>query len=182
MFQLLSRYWWVLVVRGLIAITVGVLAFTLPMETVIALALVFGACAFADGIFTIAMALAGQKISPDWWVLLLQGVLGVGIGALTLFQPAITATALLVNIAVWSVLIGTLQVSSAVKLRHEIPGEWWLALGGLLGVTFGVLILMRPTQGALAVLWMFASFAILWGVMLLASGFDIHRLWKHAAA
>ncbi|HEU4334228.1 MAG TPA: DUF308 domain-containing protein, partial [Candidatus Eisenbacteria bacterium] len=103
-------------------------------------------------------------------------------GALTLFQPAITATALLVNIAVWAVLIGTLQVSSAVKLRHEITGEWWLALSGLLGVAFGVLILMRPLQGALAVLWMFASFAILWGVMLLASGFDIHRLWKHAAA
>jgi uncharacterized membrane protein HdeD (DUF308 family) len=152
------------------------------METVIALALVFGACALADGLFTISMALAGQRISPDWWVLLLQGVLGVGIGALTLVQPAITASALLVNIAVWAVLIGTLQVSSAVKLRHEIPGEWWLAISGLLGVTFGVLILMRPTQGALAVLWMFASFAILWGVMLLVSGFDIHRLRKHAAA
>lgn len=181
MFRLLSRYWWVLVARGLIAILFGILAFTLPMETVAALVLVFGACALADGIFSIGMALAGRKISADWWVLLLQGVLGIGIGALTLFNPAITAMALLVNIAVWAVVLGVLQVSAAIKLRHEITGEWWLALGGLAGVAFGILILLRPAEGALAVLSIIAAFAIVWGVMLLIGGFGIHRLWKHAA-
>lgn len=182
MFQLLSRYWWVLILRGLIAILLGVLAFALPVETVLALALVFGACALADGISTVAMALAGQKLSPDWWFLLLQGVLGVGIGALTLFQPAISATALLINIAVWAVVVGVLQVSSGVKLHHDIPGEWWVSLSGLLGVGFGVFVLLRPARGALAVLSIIATFAIVWGVVLLVSGFDIYRWRKHAAA
>jgi uncharacterized membrane protein HdeD (DUF308 family) len=180
MLMFLSRYWWVLVIRGVFAILFGVLAFTLPVATLAALVLVFGAFAFADGIFAIVTAVAGRKLTPDWWILLLQGFLGIGIGALTLFNPAITAVALLVYIAAWAIVAGVLQVVAAIRLRHELTGEWWLAVGGLLGAAFGVAMLWRPGAGALAVLWVIATYAIVWGVMLMISGFDIHRARKHA--
>jgi uncharacterized membrane protein HdeD (DUF308 family) len=182
MFRLLSQYWWVAVVRGVIAILFGVLAFTLPMQTLAALVLVFGAFALVDGVFTVAAAISGRKMTPDWWIMLLQGLVGIGVGMLTWFNPAITAVVLLVYIAFWAVFVGVLQLFAAVKLRHEIVGEWWLALGGILGVAFGLLLLWRPAAGALTVLWLIATFAIVWGVVLMIGGFGVHRLGKHAVA
>lgn len=180
MFTFLSRYWWVLVVRGAMAILLGVFAFVWPVQTVAGLVVAFGAVALIDGTFASAAAIAGRKLSPDWWVLLLQGLLGIGVGVLTLFSPAITAVALLIYIAMWAIGLGVLQVIAAVRLRHEITGEWWLALGGVAGVAFGILLMLRPAEGALAVLWLIGSYALVWGVMLMAGGFDVRRLRKHA--
>lgn len=178
MFQLLSRYWWVLVVRGLIAILFGILAFTLPMQVLSALVLAFGACAFADGVFTIATAVAGRRLTARWWVLLAEGVLGLAIGVLTFFQPALTALALFLFIASWAVLLGLFQIVAAIELRHEIRGEWWLVLGGALGVVFGVLALLWPAEAVFTVLWIVGAYAIVWGAMMLVGGFDVRRLWK----
>jgi uncharacterized membrane protein HdeD (DUF308 family) len=180
MFTFLSRYWWVLVVRGAMAILLGVFAFIRPAQTVAGLVLAFGAVALIDGTFASAAAIAGRKLTPDWWVVLLQGLLGIGIGVLTLFNPAITAVAILIYIAAWAIGLGVLQVVAAVRLRHEITGEWWLALGGITGVAFGILLMLRPAQGALAVLWLIGSYALVWGVMLMVGGFDVRRLRKHA--
>jgi uncharacterized membrane protein HdeD (DUF308 family) len=177
MLALLSKYWWVLVIRGVIAIALGVFAFVWPLQTIAALVLVFGATALVDGIFAVVASIAGHRLTSYWWVLL-----GVGVGILTLFNPAITAVALLLYIAVWAVGIGVLQVIAAVRLRHDITGEWWLALGGLASVAFGVLLMWNPAGGALAVLWLIGSFALVWGVMLMLGGFDVRRLHKHATA
>jgi uncharacterized membrane protein HdeD (DUF308 family) len=182
MLALLSKYWWVLVVRGVMAVALGVFAFVWPLQTIAALVLVFGATALADGAFAIAASIAGHSITPYWWVLLLQGLLGVGVGVLTLFNPAITAAALLVYIAAWAIGMGVLQVIAAVRLRREITGEWWIALAGVAGIAFGVLLMRNPAEGALAVLWLIGSFALVWGVMLMIGGFDVRRLHKQVTA
>lgn len=182
MFALLSRYWWVLVVRGLLAIALAIFAFVWPQQTIAALVLVFGAIALVDGTFAIVAAIAGHGLTPYWWVLLLQGLLGIGVGVFTLFNPAITAVALLVCIAVWAIGMGVLQIIAAVRLRHDITGEWWLALGGIAGVAFGILLIRNPAAGALTVLWLIGSYALVWGVMLMLGGFDVRRLHKQVSA
>ena len=180
MLTFLSRYWWVLVVRGVLAILLGIFTFVWPLPTIAGLVLAFGAVAMADGVFTVVTAFAGRKLTTDWWVLLLQGLLGIGVGVLTLFNPAITGVALLIYIAAWAIGLGVLQVVAAVKLRHEITGEWWLALGGVLAVAFGVLAMIYPAEGARAVLCMIGGFALAWGVALMGGGFDVRRLHKQA--
>jgi uncharacterized membrane protein HdeD (DUF308 family) len=182
MLELLSRYWWVLVIRGVMAMALGVFAFVWPLETIAALVVVFGATALIDGTFAVVASIAGHSLTSYWWVLLLQGLLGIGVGMLTLFNPAITAVALLFYIAVWAIGIGVLQIIAAVRLRHDITGEWWLALGGIAAVAFGVLLIQNPAAGALAVLWLIGSFALVWGVMLMLGGFDVRRLHKHVTA
>jgi uncharacterized membrane protein HdeD (DUF308 family) len=181
MLALLSRYWWVLVVRGVIAIALGIFAFVWPQQTIAALVLVFGAIALFDGSFVVVASIAGRSLTPYWWVLLLQGLLGIGVGVLTLFNPAITAVALLMYIAVWAIGMGLLQVIAAVRLRHDISGEWWLALGGVASVAFGILLMRNPAVGALAVLWLIGTYALVWGVMLMAGGFDVRRMYKQVA-
>jgi uncharacterized membrane protein HdeD (DUF308 family) len=173
--ELLSRYWWVLLIRGLAAILFGVLAFAWPGLTLASLVIVFGAYALVDGVFAIAGAIRGGGRQP-WWLLLLEGLVGVGIGVLTLFAPQVTALALLFYIAIWAVATGVLQIAAAIALREEIQGEWLLGLGGLASVVFGALLVARPGAGALAVLWLIGAWALVFGATLVVLSLKARRL------
>jgi uncharacterized membrane protein HdeD (DUF308 family) len=173
MFELLARNWWVLVVRGVIAILFGVLAFIWPGITLAALVLLFGAYVLVDGIFAIVLAIGGWKERDDRWLLLLEGILGVGIGIMTFFAPEITSVGLLLFIAAWSLATGILKIAAAIRLRRQIEGEWWLALSGVASILFAGILMWNPVAGALGLLWFIASFAIAFGVVLIMLGVKV---------
>jgi uncharacterized membrane protein HdeD (DUF308 family) len=172
--ETLARTWWVVVLRGLLAIALGVLAFVSPGITLASLVLVFGAYALVDGVFALLSALRGRGEEP-WWLLVLEGGVGVGIGVLTLVAPGLTALGLLFYIAIWAIATGVLEIAAALALRKEIEGEWLLVLGGLASVAFGAMLIARPGAGALAVLWLIGSYAIAFGALLVLLGFKVRR-------
>ena len=178
---ILSRNWWALLLRGLAAIAFGVLTWARPAISLAALVLLFGVYALVDGVLGIWTALSGRREHDDWWVLLLWGLLGIGVGILTLFEPGITALALLFYIAAWAIATGVLEIVAAVRLRNVIKGEWWLILGGLASVIFGVLLLAHPGTGALAVLWLIAAYAVVFGVMLVILSFRVRAFGAQLA-
>jgi uncharacterized membrane protein HdeD (DUF308 family) len=175
MLEILSKYWWLLVLRGLLAILFGVLAYAWPGITIATLVLFFGAFALVSGIFAVIAAFAGRKAHEDWWVLLLEGLLGILVGVLTWRAPGITALALVLYIAAWALVTGVLEIVAAIRLRKQIQGEFWLALSGLLSVAFGALLLFSPGAGALALLWIIAAYAIVFGVVLILLGFRVRN-------
>lgn len=177
---ILTRTWWMLLVRGLIAIAFGFLVWFQPGISLAALVLLFGAYAFVDGIFGVWAAISGRTEHEDWWVMLLWGLLGIGVGILTFLEPVVTALALLFYIAIWAIATGVLQIVAAIRLRKEITGEGWLILGGLASIAFGVILVARPGAGALGVLWLIATYAVIFGVVLVVLSFKArsfaHRL------
>jgi uncharacterized membrane protein HdeD (DUF308 family) len=168
---ILRRTWWVLLLRGLAAIAFGVLTWVQPGLSLAALVLLFGAYSLADGIFGVSSAVAGRKEHEYWWLLLLAGLLGIGVGLLTFLAPGLTAVVLLLYIAIWAIATGVLQIAAAIRLRKEIEGEWLLILGGFVSVAFGALLMARPGAGALALLWMIAAFAVVFGLLLVILAF-----------
>jgi uncharacterized membrane protein HdeD (DUF308 family) len=176
MAAVLSRNWWILLLRGLAAIAFGVLTWMRPGISLAALVILFAGLALADGVLGIWMALAGRKENEDWWVLLLAGLVGLGVGILTLVAPGITALALLFYIALWAIAKGVLEIVVAIRLRREIEGEWMLVLAGLASIGFGVLLLARPGAGALAILWLLAAYAVVFGVLLVLLAFRVRGL------
>lgn len=175
---ILSRHWWMVLLRGLLAIAFGVLTWVQPQISLAALVLVFGAYALADGVLGVWTALSGRNEHEDWWVLLLWGLAGIVVGALTLWAPGLTALALLFYIAVWAVATGVLEIVAAIRLRKIINDEWWLILGGLLSVIFGVLLMAQPGVGALTVLWLIGSYAIVFGVLLVVLALKVRGFAK----
>jgi uncharacterized membrane protein HdeD (DUF308 family) len=115
-------------------------------------------------------------------VLLLEGLLGIGVGALTVFNPAVTALVLLFYIAIWAIATGVLEIVIAIRLRKEIEGEWTLVLAGLASVAFGVLVMARPGSGALAVLWLIGSYAIVFGLLFVLLAFKVRGAAKKIEA
>ena len=179
--DVLSRGWWHLLLRGLAAIAFAILTWFRPGISLAALVLLFGAYALVDGVLAVWTAIAGRKIYDGWWVLLLIGLIGVAVGIMTFMTPGITALALLYYIAFWAIFRGILEISTAIRLRKEIEGEWLLILGGVASVVFGVLLLARPGAGALAVITLIAVYALVVGIILVILAFKVRGLGSRLA-
>ena len=100
-------------------------------------------------------------------------VFGILAGLATFLWPHITALVLLTLIGVWSILHGALEIAGAIRLRREIQGEFFLILSGLISVVFGLFVLFRPGAGALAIVWLIAFYAVLFGALLIALSFRL---------
>ena len=136
MIGMLVKSWWIVVLRGVLAVLFGLLAFAWPGLTLVTLVLFFGVYALVDSIFAIITSVTNWKERDDHWLLLLSGIAGVGIGAVTFRTPDITALVLLMYIAAWALVVGVLMVAAAIRLCKEIEGEFWLALSGILSIIF----------------------------------------------
>lgn len=179
---MLFRNWWLLLLRGIAAIAFGVLTWLMPAISLTVLVLLFGAYAMADGVLAVWMSIAGRGEHEHWWVVLLWGLVGIGVGILTFLAPGVTALALLFYIAVWAIATGVLEIAAAVRLRREIEGEWVLVLAGIVSVAFGVLLAANPGAGALAVLWLIGSYAVVFGALLVVLSFKARGMLKEATA
>ncbi|HMA06386.1 MAG TPA: DUF308 domain-containing protein [Ramlibacter sp.] len=177
---ILSRNWWVLLLRGLAAIAFGVLAWLQPGVSLAVLILLFGAYAMADGILGVWTAIAGFDENDHWGVLLLGGLVSVGVGVLTFLVPGITALALLFYIAAWAIAKGVLEIVAAIRLRKELEGEWLLILGGLASVLFGVFLMAQPGRGAVALIWLIATYAVVFGILLVLLAFKVRTFGGRA--
>jgi uncharacterized membrane protein HdeD (DUF308 family) len=182
MLTALTRHWWIFLVRGALAILFGLGAFFWPGITLSALVVLFGAFAFADGFMTLVAAIQGRAAIRHWWLYLLEGLAGIGAGALAFFWPGITAVVLLMFIAAWAVVTGILEIAAAVRLRKEIEGEWALGLSGVLSILFGVILMARPAAGALAVVWLIGAYAVAFGMVMVALSFKLRGLSKELAS
>jgi len=171
----LARIWWVVALRGVIAILFGGLVFFWPGLAWLVVVISFAVFALVDGTFALVSAFTGRGQAPRW-ALLIEGLVGISAGVLTLLWPGITELALLFFIAYWAIATGVFEVIAAIRLRREIEGEWALALGGILSVLFGVALVIMPGPGALAVAWLIGAYSLAFGVLMLVLAFRLREL------
>lgn len=174
----LSRQWKWLVLRGLVAVTLGVLGFAMPGQTLEVLALCWGAFAFVDGFIALLTAYQIREHNRPWWSMALVGVVGVAAGLVSFISPVATAVSLLLFIAGWAVLMGLFQIVTALRMRKSIRGEWMLVASGLISVLFGAAMIVSPGVGALAVVWLIAAYALVFGFLLVCLGLRLRSVAK----
>ncbi len=176
MLNLMTQNWWAIALRGLFAVLFGIAAFVWPGITLWALVALFGAYALVDGIFAIVESFKRDVSRERWWALLFEGIVGIAIGVLTFTWPGLTAMGLLYLIAFWAIVTGVFEVITAIRLRHEISGEWLMALIGIISIAFGLLLVAFPLTGALSVVLMIGSFAFATGVLMIVLAFKLRSL------
>lgn len=174
--EVFSRHWWVLLLRGIAAITFGVLSYLQPGLTITTLVIFFGAYCLVDGILGLWTAYETYNKHKAWWSLVLGSVLSIGIAAMTFLWPGVTAFSLVMVIAFWSIFTGISQIVTAVNLRKEIDNEWLLGLAGAASVVFGFLLTIQPQGGALALVWMIATYAVIVGILMIMLAFKCKSL------
>src|SRR5262249_46673406 len=176
MFNLMTQNWWAIALRGLVAVLFGISTFMWPGITLRVLAPLFGAYAMINGVFAVIEAFSRDVSRERWRPLLFEGVVSIVVGAMILIWPGLTAMGLLYLIAFWAIMTGVLEIITAIRLRHEMRGEWLMALIAILSMAFGLLLVAFPVAGAFSVILMIRAFVFAIGALMIALAFKLRSL------
>lgn len=172
MSAVLARNWWLVALRGVFAILFGVIAFVAPGAFVLSLVLFFSAYMLVDGICGIVASVRAAQKHERWGLLLAEGILDILVGVAAFLVPAAAVWAFVYLVAFWALVSGGLMLAAAFKL-HAHYGRWWLALGGVISLLFGIALLINPGMSALVLTWWLGGYAFAFGVMLLILAFRL---------
>lgn len=173
--------------RGGLAVVFAALALLWPGRTLLAFTLLFAAYVFVDGVGMLASAVPRDPAREETrWDHLLAGLAGVLVSFLTLLWPQITLLVLVMVVGAWAVITGLLEVTAAVtglvgtpRVRHQrrsLTGEWLLGSAGVGSVAAGIVVLLRPDAGALALATVLGGYAFIAGVLLLAAAWHLRNV------
>lgn len=175
----IARLWWAFAVRGILGIAFGVVLVLFPGIGLVAVVALFAAWAIIGGVSSLVAAWQARA-HRDWWVGLLEGVVGVAAGLVAILAPGLAALGLLFVIATWAVLTGILQLWFAIRMRDQIRGELWLGLSGVVAILFGLLLVLFPGTGILSVLLLAGLLSIAFGAAMVMLGFRLRSIHQQA--
>lgn len=175
----LARNWWLVALRGLVAILFGAIAFIAPGAFVLSLVLFFAAYMLTDGIFAILGAIRAAQHHERWGFLLLEGIVDIVVAVAAVLVPGAAVWAFVLLVAAWAFVTGGLMIAAAFRL-HLHYGRWWLILGGLVSILFGIALAIEPGMSALVLTWWIGSYSFAFGVLLLILAFRLRS--RHGAA
>ena len=174
--DLVARFWWSNLVRGLLAFLFGVLLLITPaLFTIFVLVIWMGAFFLLDGIFALIAFFRHPKTPHKWWIFA-EGITGILAAVLVFVWPGMTAVLLLYFIVFWAIVTGIFEIVYAIALWKILPGKVWILLGGIISIIFGFILLANPVAGAVAMLWVIALYLVLFGIALVI--YSIRQLTK----
>jgi len=173
--------WWLVLVRGILLVLLGVFTLWQPFAAVVAFVVVFGIYAIADGATLIVAAIASRKQYSDWGWLIVQGVLTIIAGILIVALPGVAGLVGIFGL-LWFLVVSTIAggiMTLMVAGRQTGSARVWAIVGGILDIVFGILIglmaFLAPGDTAAALVWVVAVAAIVFGVILVVTAFQVRR-------
>jgi uncharacterized membrane protein HdeD (DUF308 family) len=171
--EVLADSWWAVGLRGLLGILFGLICLLTPGIAVGAFVILFSAYMLVDGVFAIVSGIKAARNGERWGLLILEGIVDIAAGVIAFLWPLITLVALTWLIAIWAIVSGALMLGAAFTLNID-HGRWWLALGGIASVIFGILLVIEPLVGAVVLTMWIGAYALVFGVVLLILAFQLH--------
>jgi uncharacterized membrane protein HdeD (DUF308 family) len=186
--QSFHRTWWALVIRGLIAIALGVFILIKPLDSVAAFALLVAFWAIASGITEIVHGIEVHAFFGSWWLLMLGGLVSVGFGVAALYYyPALSLAFAVAWVCYWLITTGIIGIAAGLQQRRAGLPWGWVTVWGVVCIAAGIEAIMFPPGTLAVIMGVIAGFAIISGVTLIVGAFMIRsRLaslthWKQQA-
>jgi uncharacterized membrane protein HdeD (DUF308 family) len=174
--QIVQRNWWIMALRGLLAVIFGLIALLAPGIALLAFIYVFAAYALVDGGIAVITAIQERELLDRWGWILFEGILSLLAGLIAFANPGLAALVLLYIIAAWAIVTGIMEIVTAFAIRDLVSQEWVLALAGTLSVVLGILLFLFPGAGILSILWLVGIYGIVFGLLFLVRAFQL-RSW-----
>jgi uncharacterized membrane protein HdeD (DUF308 family) len=168
--------WWLVLIRGILAILFGLFALFAPGTALLALVFVFGAYAIIDGITAIIAGIRHRAEESHWIWHVVQGVVSLIAGIVAFTWPGVTVLAILFVIAFWSIVNGVAQIVESFTMRKMGASTWgWMLAGGIVSVIFGIVLVTQPGAGLITLLWLVGIFSIVFGVIMVVWALRLRR-------
>ncbi|HXJ83859.1 MAG TPA: DUF308 domain-containing protein [Candidatus Methylomirabilis sp.] len=177
----MGRNWWILGIRGVVAILFGLYALLAPWRALATLILVFGVCVLLEGILSIVAAVRVHEHHQRSLPIMIEGVVCLIVGLIALVYPDAAALGWLYLVSTFAVVSGILHMAGAIQLRKQFAGEWVLILNGALTTLFGIFMILLPLAGLLSLIWILGAYSLFFGVLLLAVALKLRRRWQRTA-
>jgi uncharacterized membrane protein HdeD (DUF308 family) len=180
--DLLAQNWWLFTLRGVLGIIFGLIALIFPGATILSLVIFFSAYMLVDGVFGIISAVRAIRRKEDrWGLLIFEGLLNIAVGIAAFLWPGLTVVAFVWLIAAWAIVSGGLMTAAGFRLNMD-HGRWWMVLGGLLSLAYGVLLIITPLIGAIVLTWWLGAYALVFGVALAVFSFKLRSRQQERAS
>src|ERR1700756_468984 len=164
-----------LILLGVLAIIVGIIALAWPGVTIYALVILFAVYAFIDAGLQAMRAFSSRSAGPVFGHLLL-GLIDLAAGVIALVWPGPTALVLVLIIGIWAVIGGFAELFAAFQSGETAGTRALFILGGLVSVAFGVVLFARPGVGAVTLALLFGLYALIYGFSQITAGVQVRRL------
>ena len=171
--EVLADSWWAVGLRGIVGILFGLILLLTPGLALEVFVILFAAYMLVNGVFAIASGIKAARNGERWGLLILEGIVDLAAGIVAVLWPAITLVALIWIVAIWAIVSGALMLGAAFTLNLD-HGRWWLALGGVASLIFGVLLIIEPLVGAVVLTLWIGAYALVFGIFLLVLAFQLH--------
>jgi uncharacterized membrane protein HdeD (DUF308 family) len=168
----LARNWWLFTLRGIFGILFGLVALVFPGPTMLSLVILFSAYMLVDGVAAIVSAVRAMRRQEQWGLLIVEGLLSIATGIVAFLWPGLTVLAFVLLVAAWAIVTGALMTAAGFRLNIS-HGRWWLVLGGLCSLIYGVLLVAMPLIGAVVLTWWMGAYALVFGTSLIILSFRL---------
>jgi uncharacterized membrane protein HdeD (DUF308 family) len=163
-----------MILLGVLAIIVGIIALAWPAVTVLALVYLFALYAFVDAILQGTRAFSSRTAGPVFGHLFLA-LIDVAAGVIALVWPGPTAFVLVLIVGIWAFVGGFFEIFAAFQSGETAGTRALFILGGLVSVLFGVVLFARPGVGAVTLALLFGLFTLIYGVSQIVMGIQVRQ-------
>jgi uncharacterized membrane protein HdeD (DUF308 family) len=164
-----------LILIGVLAVIIGIVAVAWPGVTILALVIMFAIYAFADAGLQTARAFSSRRAGPVLGHLLLA-VVDVAAALFALAWPAPTAYVLVILVAAWAFAGGVAEIGAGFQAGEGAGTRALFILAGLVSVLFGILLFARPGVGAVTLALLFGLYALIYGFSQITAGVQLRQL------
>lgn len=178
MLETLVKNWWLVALRGLLALILGIVILLMPAAAAVFLVYFIGIYALVDGVFALVVAIINKPKHRDRWWLFFEGIIGILAGIVILISPLLAGIFMVYFIAFWALFTGIFEIVFSIAQWKTLPDKWLLLLGGIVSALLGILILSNIGFGAVLIITMIAVYMVIFGVLLIALGFSLKNSGK----
>jgi uncharacterized membrane protein HdeD (DUF308 family) len=169
--------WWLTLLRGILVVILGLFAVFNPGMTLVALTQVIGFYMVIEGCLALWAGITGKTPARMWTAL--RGILLILAGfffvAFPLLITVVNTTIFMYLIALAIIASGIFEIYAAIRDRHQIQGEGWLMLSGVIAILFGLVVFMAPLTAAQIIVRVIGIFAIVAGVAIIVIAFRLRN-------
>jgi len=173
MLENLQKHWWLISIRGVLAILFGIAALLSPMILIYSLLTFFSFFVILSGFFIITLAFLGETTNK--WLRVIEGLFFIATGTLILLNPAFIVSGFMVLVAIWAIVSGIFYIIGAIRLRKIITNEWYMIFNGVISILFGIIIAGNLLTGAAILAMVFGIYAILNGIIFIIFSIKIKK-------
>jgi len=173
------KYWWMVLLKGIILLLLSVFVFRHPVSALVGLAIYIGIGLLATGILLVVTALFARKSYENWGWKLIEGIIDVIFAIVLLSNPAVTAAVFPFIVGFWMMVYGAMTFGGSFKAKKDGDSNWWLyLLSGILTVLFGYFITANLLAGAITITIWIGLGLLLFGLVNISLSLRLRKVNK----